>query len=60
VTDIVVVKGELSPEELAAVTVALLTVSAADAGPPTREHLGHRRPPAVGHDRAVVSVCDCA
>jgi hypothetical protein len=57
VTDIVVVKGELSPEELAAVTVALLTVSAADAGPPTREPLGHRRPPAVGHDRAVVSDC---
>jgi hypothetical protein len=60
VTDIIVVKGELSPEELAAVTVALLTVSAADAGPPTREPLGHRRPPAVVHDRAVVSVCDCA
>jgi Acyl-CoA carboxylase epsilon subunit len=59
VTDIVVVKGDPSTEELAALTVALLTVAAGSAGAVRRPHAGHRRPPVAGHGRAVVSACGC-
>ena len=58
-TEIVVAKGDPSPEELAALTVALLTVAAAGAGPARRPHSGHRRAPASGDGRAVVTACGC-
>ena len=56
-TDIVVVKGDPSPEELAALTVALLTVASRCPAPPRR---GHRGPPAAAAGRAVVPTCGCA
>jgi hypothetical protein len=59
VTDIVVVKGDPSTEELAALTVALLTVAAESAGAGRRPHAGHRRPPVAGHGGAVVTACGC-
>ena len=58
-TDIVVVKGDPSAEELAALTVALLTVAAESAGSVRRPHAGHRTPPVAGHGRAVVTACGC-
>lgn len=58
-TDIVVVKGDPSAEELAALTVALLTVAATSAGAVRRPHADHRRPPAAGHGRAMASACGC-
>jgi len=59
VTDIVVVKGDPSPEELAALTVAVLTVATASRCP-AQSRPGHRAPPATIAGRAVVPPCGCA
>ena len=59
-SDIIVVKGDPSPEELAALAVALLAVAAAGTGTAKHQQSGHLRPPAVGEKRAVVSGCGCA
>jgi hypothetical protein len=59
VSDIIVVKGDPSPAELAALAVALLAVATSGAGTAEHQPSRHRRPPAVGHERAVVSECGC-
>jgi hypothetical protein len=61
-TEIVVVKGELSPEELAALTVALLAVAAAGPAqrPGPRRRPGDRRPPAAAPAGAAVAACGCS
>jgi hypothetical protein len=59
VTDIVVVKGDPSPEEVAALTVALLAVATASRCP-AQPRSGHRRPPAAVDGPAVVPPCGCA
>lgn len=59
-TDIIVVKGDPGPEEVAALTVALLAVATVGACRVVRPRSGPRRPPAVGHARAVVPSCGCA
>ena len=57
--DIVVVKGDPSPEELAALTVAVLTVATASRCP-AQPRSGRRGPPATLDGRATVRACGCA
>ena len=59
--DIVVVKGDPSTEELAALTVALWSLgTAARTADAPRQASGHRCPPAPAHVRVVMTACECA